>query len=192
MGSSKAQVLAAQGNPDRTDDKVQQKWFYGSAWVQFNDDSAGGAVIGWNNTSDDLTLVVLGPNASEVSLGSSKAQVLAAQGNPDRTDDKARQKWLYGSAWVQFDDDSAGGAVIGWNNTSGVLNLAVLGPEGSEVGLGSSKAQVLAAGGNPDRTDDKLQQKWFYGSGWVQFDDDSAGGAVIGWGRPGGQRRLSE
>ena len=54
IGSTKTQVLAAQGNPDMTDAWNAQKWFYGSSWVQFV--SFGDTVLGWDNSDGNLRL----------------------------------------------------------------------------------------------------------------------------------------
>ena len=122
VGSSKQQVLAAQGNPQRTDDAVSQKYFYGLSWVQFDWPSLGGAVIGWDNAGSNLKLAPQ-PQTGTFSVGSSKQQVLAAQGNPPRTDAAASQKYFYGLSWVQFDLPYLGGAVIGWDNVDGNLKV---------------------------------------------------------------------
>jgi hypothetical protein len=53
LGSSRAEVLASQGNPTSTDARGEQKWFYGESWVQFN---YGDEVMGWDNSGGDLRL----------------------------------------------------------------------------------------------------------------------------------------
>ena len=82
------------------------------------------------------------PTSSTFTIGSTKAQVLAAQGNPVTT---SIFTWFYGSSSVEFSSSSLSGTVTGWNNTDGNLTLAVSGPDGSTFTVGSTKAQVLAA-----------------------------------------------
>jgi hypothetical protein len=115
-------VLASQGNPTSTDERTEQKWFYGESWVQFIDTYYGDEVMGWDNSGGNLNLAVT-TNNTVFTFGSSRVEVLASQGNPTSTDERTEQKWFYGESWVQFIDTYYGDEVMGWDNSGGNLRL---------------------------------------------------------------------
>lgn len=104
VGSTRGQVLAAQGNPSDANDNV---WHYGNSKVYFAD----GAVVRWVN--DPRNPLRIGPDAPEsspepntFSLGSTKAQVKAIQGRPLLETD---HEWDYGASKIYFKGDQVSG-----------------------------------------------------------------------------------
>jgi hypothetical protein len=100
VGSSPGEVYAIQGVPTKTDHDI---WYYGSSKVYF----AKGKVQHWKESPDNPLQVNIKPetekmNAEFFGKGSSKKEVLAVQGAPDRD---AGSVWDYGVSRVYFDND---------------------------------------------------------------------------------------
>jgi len=97
-------VLAAQGTPTRFSDTL---WEYGYSSVRF----AGGRVTGWEiSAASPLKARMVpasGATNTTFTVGSTKDEVLAAQGTHTRFSDTL---WEYGYSSVRF----AGGKVTGW------------------------------------------------------------------------------
>lgn len=112
VGSTPQEVYAAQGVPDRMDKDV---WYYGQARVYFVD----GKVDRWETTPDSPLRVNLSidrlasPQAGFFTLGATREEVRAVQGNPTRT---GRTHWEYGASKVYFDEQ---GRVTGWEAAEG-------------------------------------------------------------------------
>ncbi|BAV34034.1 hypothetical protein SCL_1731 [Sulfuricaulis limicola] len=99
-GSSLGEVYAIQGVPTRTENNV---WHYGNSKIYF----AAGKVIGWEESMDSPLRVSLVPGQTAddnryFGKGSTKAEVLAAQGAPDRD---AGNVWEYGASQIYFEGD---------------------------------------------------------------------------------------
>jgi len=98
-GDPKARVLAVQGPPDDAGDSVFR---YGSSLVYFRD----GRVRGWVDrlprlrvrSWDDVAM----PSLEHFSVGSSRSEVVRAQGRPDAF---SIDRYLYGSSEVAFVQD---------------------------------------------------------------------------------------
>jgi outer membrane protein assembly factor BamE (lipoprotein component of BamABCDE complex) len=107
VGSTNDEVLAAQGTPTSFSD---QYWRYGLSSVQFRD----GRVVSWNSSqSNPLNVRMLPAQRTSneyFTVGSTKDEVLAAQGTPTSFSD---QYWRYGLSSVQFRD----GRVVSWNSS---------------------------------------------------------------------------
>lgn len=106
IGSSLGEVYAIQGVPTKTENDV---WYYGNSKVYF----AEGKVFRWDEIPDSPLKVDIAPglehaNAGFFGRGSTKIEVLAAQGKPDRD---AGSVWDYGLSRVYFDKDR----VTGWH-----------------------------------------------------------------------------
>ncbi len=99
IGSTREQVLAAQGNPTAV---VGDSWRYGFSFVTFAD----GRVVGYANISRNLRVRMGGETAGSSSrgfaVGSSRDEVLAAQGTPSAV---IGDTWQYDSSRVEFDGD---------------------------------------------------------------------------------------
>jgi DnaJ-like protein len=106
IGSTKNDVLRIQGSPDRFTDTT---FSYGSSNIRFE----GDRVVSWSNYYPRLKAQLLpraGIKASPFfTIGSSKDEVLAVQGSPDRFTDRM---FAYGSSSVQFEGDR----VVSWSN----------------------------------------------------------------------------
>ena len=110
VGSSRDEVLTAQGSPDRfTSDLFR----YGSSDVHFQN----GRVVGWNNEFPRLNVLMLPAREtpahtvlSRFTLGSTIDEVLAIQGTPDRF---TPHSFHYGTSDVFFRN----GRVVSWNNS---------------------------------------------------------------------------
>lgn len=99
-GSSLGEVYAIQGVPTHTENDV---WHYGNSKIYF----AGGKVIGWEENMDSPLRVSLVPGQAASDnryfrRGSTKEEVQAAQGVPDRD---AGNVWEYGASQVYFEGD---------------------------------------------------------------------------------------
>ena len=113
FGSSESDVLEIQGRPDQV---TGNTWHYGKSTVLFRN----GAVQAWNSSEEHPLRVgfkaSLGQRTPEslktsrFKLGSTKADVLALQGEPIY---ELGQVWDYGTSKVYFRDY----IVIGWNSS---------------------------------------------------------------------------
>ncbi|HLA87074.1 MAG TPA: DnaJ domain-containing protein [Anaerolineales bacterium] len=108
MGSSLGEVYSIQGVPTKTEKDI---WYYGSSRVYF----FKGKVMRWEESSDFPLRVTITPEMEKSDIrffgeGSSKEEVLAAQGAPDHD---AGNAWDYGLSRVYFEDNR----VKGWNET---------------------------------------------------------------------------
>jgi hypothetical protein len=104
-GDPKARVLAVQGPPDEAGDSVFR---YGSSLVYFRN----GRVRGWVDRLPRLRVRswdgVAMPSLERFSVGSSRGEVIRAQGRPDGF---SVDRYLYGSSEVLFAQDR----VAGWS-----------------------------------------------------------------------------
>lgn len=108
VGSSIGDVYAAQGVPTRTEGDI---WYFGNSKIYFAD----GKVMRWEENMDSPLKVSLVPDMetghkSHFHRGSTKAEVMAAQGTPDRD---AGNVWDYGVSRVYFEGDR----VKGWQES---------------------------------------------------------------------------
>lgn len=108
FGMSLGEVYAIQGVPTKTDHDI---WYYGSSKVYF----AEGKVQRWEESPDNPLRTSIKPgtekmNAEFFGKGSSKKEVLAVQGAPERD---AENVWDYGVSRVYFDNDR----VKGWDES---------------------------------------------------------------------------
>lgn len=100
-GSSLGEVYAIQGVPTRTENDI---WYYGNSKIHF----AGGKVVGWEENMDSPLRVSLVPGQAAIDnryfgRGSTKAEVMAAQGAPPDRD--AGNVWQYGASQIYFEGD---------------------------------------------------------------------------------------
>jgi hypothetical protein len=171
VGSTKNDVLAIQGTPDRFTDESFQ---FGLSSVYFD---SNGHVTGWENSAFKELKVRMLPRVASArgyfAIGSSKDEVLAIQGTPDRFTDTS---FIYGLSSVYFDAD---GRVISWENSAfkelKVRMLAKVAPARRYFSIGSTKDEVLAVQGTPDRFTDS---SFRYGLSSVYFEGD---GRVTSW-----------
>ncbi len=108
VGSTLGEVYTIQGVPTKTDNDI---WYYGKSKVYF----LKGKVSRWDENAENplrigITTGMDIPDAKYFGKGSSKKEVLTAQGTPDRD---AGSVWDYGVSRVYFDNDR----VTGWHET---------------------------------------------------------------------------
>lgn len=167
LGSTKEEVIQIMGPPDKLS---AHSLGYKFSTIYFDNNDQ---VNGWSDISRILR-VSMGdrtPGAPPFSLGSTFSEVLAAMGTPQKF---AMDSWGYEFSTVYFSSD---GRVTGWSNISKNLNVT-LGQKRADVlgfGVGSSKGDVLAAMGTPDKING---QTWGYDFSSVHFD---ANGRVQSW-----------
>ncbi len=106
IGSSLGEVYTIQGVPTKTENDI---WFYGKSKVYF----VSGKVLRWEESPDNPLKVRIAPRteisaANFFSKGSSKDEVQAIQGTPDRDEGNV---WDYGYSRVFFDKNR----VTGWH-----------------------------------------------------------------------------
>lgn len=106
VGSSIGEVYTVQGVPTSTEKNI---WYYGKSKVYFDD----GKVLRWEESPDNplrikMSLEIDKPSMAFFGKGSSKEEVMALQGAPDRD---AGNVWDYGMSRVYFEKDH----VTGWN-----------------------------------------------------------------------------
>ncbi len=99
-GTSLGEVIAIQGVPTRTEKDV---WYYGNSKIYFSE----GSVIRWEESPDSLLKAEIRmesppPRANFFATGSTKAEVMAVQGAPERD---AGNVWDYGMSRVYFEKD---------------------------------------------------------------------------------------
>jgi serine/threonine protein kinase len=171
IGSTKDDVLAIQGTPDRF---TNNSFHYGLSSVHFDQN---GRVTSWENSAFKELKVRMVPGVAYRSryftIGSRKDDVLAVQGTPDRFTETS---FHYGLSSVYFD---AAGRVTGWENSAfkelKVRMLPRVATASSYFTIGSTKDEVLAIQGTPDRFTDS---SFHYGLSSVFFDAD---GRVTSW-----------
>jgi hypothetical protein len=176
LGSTKEQVRAMMGTPSSL---IGSHWGYGLSSVEFGPQDS---VVGWSNIEGNLT-VYLGDrqaDAAPITLGSTRAQVLAAMGTPSSV---IGSRWGYNLSSVEFDQT---GAVTGWSDIEGNLRLS-LGDKKTDAqgfGLGSTKAAVIATMGTPSSI---IGNHWGYHLSTVEFGQQAT---VVGWSDIGGNLKL--
>ena len=161
LGSSREQVLAAQGPPQQAG---ESRWAYGSSYVDFT----RGQVSGWLSSSLSPLHVRIDParetGADSFTLGSSRDRVAAAQGTPTQV---SKSRWTYGFSYVDFEK----GKVKSWYSSSmDPLNVAMKPsqePDGDYFTVGSTKDEVLAIQGTPTKL---TETRWGYGYSYVDFE----------------------
>ncbi|HLC42841.1 MAG TPA: J domain-containing protein [Methylomirabilota bacterium] len=166
IGSTRAEVEAIQGAPDRISGDT---FHYGTSHVLFH----GDRVVSWNNSYPRLKVQLRAASPTtktHYTVGSTKDEVVAIQGTPDRfTGDSLH----YGTSEVLFQ----GGAVVGWKNNFPKLKVQLLPARPATTDsftIGSTKDEVLALQGTPDRFTSEAFQ---YGTSEVLFKNDR----VVSW-----------
>ena len=170
LGSTKDDVVRYQGEPEQVRHGVFR---YGFSSVFFDDD----LVVGWHQSPGTLLKVQLKPrkryNVDYFTIGSTRDQVVAAQGTPDHYGEGGREL-RYGESRVTFHR----GRVVSWHmNPSNSLNARLLPgiPSDAEnFTLGSSKDEVLSVQGTPDHFSER---SFHYGHSMIHFVNDR----VSGW-----------
>ncbi|UCC39695.1 MAG: J domain-containing protein [Candidatus Aminicenantes bacterium] len=112
LGSTKKEVLAAQGNPDQA---LTKQFRYGTSYIYFSK----GKVTGWNIESHPLKVMLkpAKPTSKTVyDIGSTMDEVLTIQGTPDYYSEGL---FRYGTSYVYFSD----GRVTGWKKGIPELKL---------------------------------------------------------------------
>lgn len=170
LGSSRQQVLEAQGKPTRSDELV---WEYESSRVFFE----AGRVATWYSAPTAPLHVRLDPAGpvtvrSYFTLGSSKDEVLAVQGTPTEF---TATMFKYGESRIRF----SRGAVEAWHNAPERplrVRIVPTSPVSSAMyfTIGSSKDEVAAIQGTPTEL---TYDVWCYGFSQVVFKD----GRVVRW-----------
>ena len=170
VGSTRDEVLAVQGTPDKFTDTILS---YGSSDVYF----ANGRVVSWIRYSmSPLKAQLLPKNPVEAkaffTVGSTKDEVLAVQGTPDKFTDTS---FSYGSSDIHFSN----GRVLSWTQYSMSplkVRLLPLTPAAEKAffTVGSTKDEVLSVQGTPDKFTDT---SFSYGSSDIHFSN----GRVLSW-----------
>ena len=105
VGSTKAEVAAAQGPPDRIEGDT---WYYGKSQYSYQHSAVSfeyDRVVRWDSkTWTPLRVWMATPQRSSVdkdvfTVGSTKAEVAAAQGPPDRIEGDT---WYYGKSQYSY------------------------------------------------------------------------------------------
>jgi len=106
-GSTLGEVYAAQGIPSRTEGDV---WYYGASKVYFTN----GTVVHWDESISDPLNIRHRPvpvqRPAHFSVGSTKTDVRAVQGEPVR---ESQNVWDYGISRVYFESER----VVGWHES---------------------------------------------------------------------------
>jgi curved DNA-binding protein CbpA len=166
IGSSKEEVLAIQGTPDRFTDN---SFHYGTSDVSFRN----GRVESWYNGYPRLKVRMLTTTLTDKSyftVGSSKDEVIAVQGTPDRFTETS---FHYGTSDVLFQK----GRVVNWYNGYPKLKVRMVPATSTTMSyftIGSTRDKVLAIQGTPDRFTDN---SFHYGTSDVFFKH----GRVSNW-----------
>lgn len=112
LGSSKEEVLAAQGKPTNI---VGSSWFYGGSRIDFKNDS----VVAYSDRHEKLAIELKPQQPTDkkyFALGLTKDEVLAVQGKPSNIIGKS---WYYGASKVEFDN----GVVVSFSDRRRILNI---------------------------------------------------------------------
>jgi|GEM_PF-1299251 len=166
VGSTKNEVLAVQGTPDELG---ENDFRYGVSSVFFKN----GKVTRWQNFAASplkARMPSAKPGGSFFTLGSTKEEVVAVQGEPDSRSEHAFE---YGISRVFFQNNR----VTSWKSYSVAPLRVKLSPaHGSRDSftLGSSRDAVIAAQGTPD---EYSEGRFGYGLSSVSFEQ----GRVKAW-----------
>ncbi len=127
LGSTHEDVLAAQGVPTRRMTVIDEEWSYGLSTVTFN---KRGKVNGWWDLDDvlELKMVPSDPAAAarakdkgSYGIGSSKDEVIAVQGTPNRITNVVGETWYFGKVSnVTFNGT---GSLTGYHNVNNELRI---------------------------------------------------------------------
>jgi hypothetical protein len=167
VGSSKNDVLAIQGIPDRI---TNNSLHFGTSDVYFNE---FGRVIGWSNRKPQLKVVLIPSTSTSneyFTIGSSADEVIAIQGTPDVL---TKNSYYYGTSEVFLENNR----VTGWYNSQPKLKVQLLPSKAVTQGhfsVGSTMDEVLSVQGTPDRVTTKSLH---YGTSDVVFEQ----GRVTEW-----------
>lgn len=187
LGADKKTVFDIQGPPKRVmrfPGIEEDIWWYGSSSsVTFKN----GKVVTWQNSLqkktekvEDRIRIHLGDKDTEAppfTLGSTKQEVVAAQGDPDRVStfsEIGEEIWWYPRASVTFVDEK----VVAWDNIHNVLNVGNgnLQPDQiTSTGPGISKEVILALRGTPrfiSRLRSVNQEIWWYDKTSITLTDN--------------------
>ena len=151
IGSSKQEVLNAQGSPNRISKYKmlgEEIWWYRNSTITFKN----GVVSEWDNCTNSLNVqkVNVHPNAPLFRFGSSRSEVLASQGTPRRISKLPHLKeeiWWYGASSITFVDDR----VFDWDNY-GELKYEI----GNVVDDDESFRGINQIDGDPDTANDEI------------------------------------
>ena len=165
IGSTKAEVLAAQGIPDAQTEYVFN--YKNRIFVNFSN----ARVVSWYISNPEASQANV-QNKGYFTLGSTKDEVIAVQGTPDSL---TNNTFNYGYSAVYFKDDR----VVSWQNSHLKELKAKLIPTSPPQNkdyftVGASKDEVLAVQGTPDSLTDNT---FNYGYSAVYFKDDR----VVSW-----------
>jgi outer membrane protein assembly factor BamE (lipoprotein component of BamABCDE complex) len=106
LGSSEDEVKAVMGPPRDIDaNDKRSRWFYGSSYVEFSN----GRVVNYHDSLlGELKLPktqgVARNRPAYLARGLTRDEVRLLQGEPTRRD-QTRNRWYYGSSYVDFQDD---------------------------------------------------------------------------------------
>lgn len=162
-GSTKDEVLAVQGEPERTQGDL---WYYGRDWVSFRE----GRVSSYSNAQGKLRVrlpfrvgVDTAPQRA-VWLGSPERDVYATHGAPTRY---LEDTWYYDTDWVGFEE----GKLSKFSNIGGRLRLrpeTVAKPKETRFGVGTESLDLVAIQGVPLRVEGDV---WYYGTDFVMMEN---------------------
>ena len=188
VGSSVDDVMKAMGTPDMVElggyNDNYIAWDYGKdsigtfpkVSILFDLD---GKVVYWNshyNDSIELKLMIppqFDPNASPITLGSTKEDVLKVMGTPTSLSapEAIGGSWSYGTYYIVFDMEDK---VVGWSYIESNAKIS-LGNKvsGATFAFASTKDEVISAMGTPKgiRIEPSYPLvQWFYDDCYIGFD----------------------
>ena len=126
LGATRDVVRATQGSPKRITTVVTEDWYYGFSAISF--DKKTGRVVGWRQVDRKLKMHIVPRDAAAAAKartagftqGSTKDEVLGAQGTPTAIFRVIVETWNYGFSSVDFDK---AGKVIEYAEHDVKLNL---------------------------------------------------------------------
>ena len=126
LGATREEVRAAQGPPKRVSTVITEDWNYGMSEVSF--DRKTGRVVGWSQRDRKLKTKIVPTDRDAAALGqrtgftkgSTKDEVLGAQGTPTAIDHVIVETWNYGFSSIDFDRT---GKVIEWSERDVALKV---------------------------------------------------------------------
>jgi outer membrane protein assembly factor BamE (lipoprotein component of BamABCDE complex) len=193
LGSTRDEVVAAQGTPTSVDKSMGETWWYQGARIEFRQ----GKVFEWHSSPFARLNAFLKPvngftaaaarDRGTFTLGASKDEVLALEGTPTAIDRSLGETWWYEGTRIEFRK----GRVAEWHMSPMQRRLrVVLLPRDESVaatakardsyGPNATKDEVLGVEGTPTAIDLSLGETWWYGGARLEFRngrirDDSAG-----------------
>ncbi len=170
IGSSRTEVLDRLGPPTMIRKTESDKYYYGSAYIQFN---LNDMVIEYHNMLDEFNydLARAIPNAPKIRIGATKQDVISALGAPTKITSSEPNKYIYDNSYILFNDQ---GNLIEYESKLKQLRLALQQADlyAPKIDIYSNREDVYNSLGGPTMIMASEPHKYYYEHAYIVFSDD--------------------